>query len=63
MAVAFADTLLSAVHIALHPTLLQIHTHLLTICQRGHHETWPVQRTRTRRMENTQMQPVGRKRI
>ena len=58
-----ANSVLPALHIAIHPAIMPIHSHMLGICKAGYHETWTNKGTRPGNMANTEMQSMGRKRV
>jgi len=62
-AIMLAYNILSKVHKPLHTPGMPLYTHLLGIRETGLDETRTYKRTRPRNMENTQVQPMGRKRI
>ena len=55
MAAMPAYPVLPALHIAIHPAIMPIHSYLLGICKAGNHEARTNQRTRPKYMENTEM--------
>lgn len=56
-------TVLSDVHLSFHPTIMQVHTNMLGVCQTSYPETWTIERTVVSNTKNTKVSSMGRKRL
>lgn len=63
VAVAFAYTVLSAVHNPLYASIMSFYAHLFAVCPRSHYEVWAFQRAETGCLAPVAVQPLGGKRI
>lgn len=59
MAAGAAYPVLPEIRHSIYPAIVQIHADMFRVCPSGIAKTWTVQRTGTRRMAHSEMQPLG----